>query len=149
MARTQESATIPRYPGPLRRWLRDTVAGQTIVQEVAKDVLEKACRNCERLRPYPRVLVVVRRLGRHPGVEVYREKGITVRLEELVDSQDDAGLERLVENLLRAQLPRSWKHLVDCRSESMVFTELTATRRIESLETLKLLRELKDGLDIR
>jgi len=45
--------------------------------------------------------------------------------------------------LLRAQLPKFWKHLVDCRCESMVFTGLTAERRLESVETLRLLSELE------
>jgi len=85
----------------------------------------------------------VRRLGRYPGVEVYREKGVNVWLEELVDSQDDPAIERLVDDLLVAQLPRNWKHLVDCRSDSIVFTGLTAERQMESLITLELLRELK------
>ena len=144
MAWKHESKTFPRTAGQLRRWLRDTVPGRTLVKELAKDFLEKECRRCERRRPYPRVLVVIRRLGYKPGAEVFYEKGITVRLEELVDSQGDASIELLVEKLLLAQLPRSWKHLPNCRSESMVFSGLTATRRIESLEILKLIRELKE-----
>ena len=134
---------IPRTLGRLRAWLRDTVAGREILKDAAIGLLEEECRKCERRGPVPRVLVVVRRLGPLPGVEVYREPGVHLRMEELVDSCDDAAVERLVDDLLRAQLPKYWKHLVDCRCESMVFSGLTATRRMDALEVLRLLNELE------
>ena len=134
---------IPRTLARLRVWLAGSEDGQRLVRECSAKFFEEKCRACEKGIPVPRVLVVVRRLGRYPGVEVYREKGVNVWLEELVDSQDDPAIERLVDDLLVAQLPRNWKHLVDCRSDSIVFTGLTAERQMESLITLELLRELK------
>ena len=134
---------IPRKLSSLRKWLIGSKDGSKVLRQAAMELLEEECRKCERRGPIPRVLVVVRRLGPLPGVEVYREQGVQVRLEELVDSCDDAALERLVDELLRAQLPKFWKHLVDCRCESMVFTGLTAERRLESVETLRLLNELE------
>ena len=142
MARWTEKPTFPATLAALRAWLRDTEEGRELLRETAKDVLENACRRCERRRPYPRVLAVARRLGAKPGVEVYYEEGISVRCEELMDSKDDPATEILCEDLLREQLPRSWKHLVDCRSDSQVFTGLTAERCIESLETLRIIKEL-------
>lgn len=132
---------IPRKLGRLRAWLRDTEAGRELVRDATEGFLESECRTCQKRRPYPKVLVVVRRLGRHPGVEVFHEKGVTVRLEELVDSEDDKAMEILVEELLVHQLPRSWKTLVTCRSDSQVFTGLTAERKLRMVE-------LRDWLNV-
>jgi len=74
---------------------------------------------------------------------VYYEPGILVRLEELVDSGDDAATERLADELLLAQLPKSWTHLIACRHDAIAFTGLSAERRIESLKTLLILKELE------
>jgi len=106
MARTKDTPSFPRTERQLRAWLRDVPAGQQLVRDLASGVLEMECRRCERARPYPRVLVVIRRLGPLPGVEVFSERGVTVRLEELVDTQDDPVIEVLAEELLVAQLPR-------------------------------------------
>ena len=141
---TLQQPTFPKTLAALRVWLRDTTKGRKLLRVAAKDFLENACRRCERRRPYPRVLTVARRLGPRLGVEVYYEEGVTVRCEELLDSKDDTAMEILCEDLLRAQLPKSWKHLVDCRSDSQVFTGLTAGQQIESLETLWILQELKE-----
>lgn len=138
-----DEPTFPETPDALRAWLRDSEEGNDLLRVAAKDFLEDTCRRCERRQPYPRVLAVARRLGPRLGVEVFYEEGVTVRCEELLGSQDNKAMEILCEDLLRAQLPKSWKHLVDCRSDSRVFTGLTAGRQIESLETLWILKELK------
>lgn len=137
-----ESQIFPTTLAALRAWLTDSDVGRELLRETTKDFLENKCRECERLRPYPKVLAVVRRLGCKPGIEVFYEEGVTVRCEELLDSQDDKAMEILCEDLLRA-LPRSWKHLPDCRSDSQVFTGLTVDRQIESVETLRILDELR------
>src|SRR3972149_2088386 len=123
--------TLPKTLGQLSVWLRDTDAGREILRRCYEQALEEKCSACEKGIPIPRVLVVLRRLGHYPGVEVYRETGVNLRLEELVDSEDDPAVELLIDDLLRAQLPQNWKHMVDCRCDSIVFTGLTAGRRID------------------
>ena len=127
-------------------WLRDTDQGKAIIRELAPGFLEEACRKCQRLRPYSKVLAVVRLLGCRPGVEVFYERGVTVKCIELVDSQDDPATEILVEELLEHQLPRLWKPLVQCRSDSQVFTGLTAEWKLQMIEVrdwLHLMTEFK------
>jgi hypothetical protein len=143
MARWPETRTFPKNLAALRAWLRDTEAGRELLREAAKDVLENECRKCQRLRPYPKVLAVVRRLGFKPGVEIFHEKGVTVRCEELVDSKGESALEILCEDLLVAQLPKAWKHLPDCRSDSRVFRGLTVDQEIESRQTLYYIRAVE------
>ena len=134
---------IPRTLANLRQWLRDTNAGRELVRDATKGLLENECRACQNLVRCPKVLVVARRLGRFAGAEVYHEPGVQVRMEELVDSCDDKAIERLTDELLLAQLSKRWKHLVSCRRDSIAFTGLSAARRIESLETSRVLRELE------
>ncbi len=150
MSRISDKTTCPRTAIQLRAWLRDTITGRQLFRELAKDVLEGECRKCQLIRPYPKALVVVRRLGPLPGVEVFREKGITVRLEELVDTRDDRVIEILAEELLEAQLPRPWKHLPHCRSESRCFHGVTAEQRLQALgdmEELRIYREFTKVID--
>ena len=146
MAWFSRRPTFPTTIRQLKAWLRDTTVGRALMVLLTSEALENKCRACEnpQLATKPRVLVVVRRLGLHPGVEVYYENGVNVRLEELVDTKDDAAVEALADELLAVQLPRYWQHLqTSCRSQSMVFTGLTAERRTRSLEELRILRELK------
>lgn len=141
--------TFPRTARQLRAWLRDTIIGRQLFRELAKDVLENECRKCQRIRPYSKVLVVARRLGPVPGVEVFREKGVTVRLEQLIDTQDDKVIEILAEELLEAQLPRSWKHLPHCRSDEMCWRGWNATQQLKvwgDLEELRIYREFGEAL---
>lgn len=148
----EERTDLPWSDARTIAWLRDTKRGQTIlrkaseklVEQAVKERLEAECRTCQQLGSPPKVLVVVRRLGGWPGVEVFWEPGVMVRCEELVDSENDAELEVLCETLLRLQLPKPWKHLVDCRSDSMVFWGLSAEGRLEALDTLRVLREYKE-----
>ena len=140
--------TLPRTMAQLRGWLRDTEAGQKIIRELTSGSLEDECRKCQRVRPYPKVLAVVRRLGFKPGVEVFHERGVAVKCIELVDSEGDPATEILVEELLEHQLPRSWKPLVGRRSVSEVFTGLTVERKLEMAELrdwLYLMAEFKKG----
>jgi len=145
MARRPDKPTIPREKHPIRAWLKGTVAGRELLAELTEKYLENKCRACR--SPYrrsPKVLVVARRLGHLPGVDVFSEPKVTVRLEELVDTYDDPVIECLGDELLVAQLPKTWKHLPGCRRHNTVFRGLTAERRLEALEMLRTLRELKD-----
>lgn len=140
MARRTRKPSVPRTPAQLAAWLRDTDAGRQVLAEQ----LDERCRVClHAARPSPRVLVVVRRLGPLPGVEVFYERGVNVRLEELLDTHDDPVIEELAEELLIAQLPRLWKHLPSCRARTMPFTALTAERRLKAVEGICTLRELE------
>ena len=148
MTLEQNEPSFPRTPGQLLVWLRDTDRGRALIREAASGFLEEACRKCQRVRPYPKVLVVVRRLGFRPGAEVFYEKGVTVKCVELVDSEGDPATEILVEKLLIQQLPKPWKPLVACRSDSQVFTGLTAERKLRFFELrqwLRLMDEFKGG----
>jgi len=147
MARTSDKPTFPRSPRQLRAWLRDTDVGRRLFLELAKEALENECQQCQLIRGYPKVLIVVRRLGSLPGVEVYREKGVTIRLEELVDTRDDKDIEILAEELLEAQLPRQWKHMPHCRSESKCFHGVTAGRLLQTLHDLDELRIYREFSD--
>lgn len=140
--------TLPRTLRGLRPWLTQTDEGRALLASLTDECLEERCRACqEGWLAIPRVLVVLRRLGRYPGAEVYQTNGVTVRLEELVDTQDDAELERLADELLEVQLPRTWQSVAQYgRRKSMVFTSLSAERRIRSLEELETIRELKECL---
>jgi len=91
--------------------------------------------------------VVARRLGMHPGVEVFRESGVTVRMEELIDIPDDGSMGVLAERLLVAQLPRNWRHVPDCRlryRDSVTFRGITTEGAIEAIETLRELKEWRE-----
>ncbi len=134
--------------GRVRAWLRDTDTGRKILREAAKGFLGDTCRNCQRLRPYPRVLVVLKRFGGigYVGAEVFHEPGTTVRIEEMIGidalpCRDRTRLDALLEDLLYAQLPRSWKHLTRCRSVEGVYRGITAERRIKGLIEMGLIRE--------
>ena len=140
----QNEPSFPLNPDRLLIWLRDTDAGRAVVRKAASGFLEEECRKCQRVRPYPKVLVVVRRLGCKPGVEVFYERGVTIKCIELVDSEGDPAMEILVEELLVHQLPKSWKPLVTCRSDSEVFTGLTAERQLRFLELRQWLHLMAD-----
>ena len=88
MGRTPAKQRLPRTRGQLRAWLRGSQLGRSLLRELVEDVFEERCRACERgmITPRPKVLVVARRLGPLPGVEVYAERRAHVRLEELVDT---------------------------------------------------------------
>ena len=145
MGKKHKGPRWPRSRGQMCAWLRDTDTGREILREAADSILEDACRKCHTVGPVPKVLVVARRLGRMPGVEVYHEKGVSVRLEELIDTRDDATTEILAEELLRLQLPRPWRHLLECRSQSEVFRGLAPDRVADGILTRRWLRELAEA----
>ena len=142
--------TIPRTPTAIRAWLKGTENGRALLAMLTAESLETSltakCRECESIRPYPKVLVVLRKLGRFPGAEVYTEEGASVRLLEMPDvsSNDNAG--RLVEEYMELKLPKSWQGLMGLaakRIQSEVFrgVSLSDTLRYSELradiETLR------------
>lgn len=147
-----DKPTFPRTAIQLRPWLRDTVIGRQLFQELVKEFLEEKCGECQFIYAHPKVLVVVRRLGPLPGVEVFWEKGVTVRIEELVDTHDDRVIEVLAEDVIELQLPKRWRHMLHVpsyRSESQCFHSQTAGQRLKvlgDLEDLRILREFRDSL---
>jgi len=144
MTRKQYRARFPRTPSDLARWLRQTQEGRSTFLKVAQGFLDEKCRQCEQaLITPPKVLVVVRRLGPLHGVEVFAERGVTVRLEELVDTHDDPVIERLADELLIVKLPRPWRHLPRGRSKSMAFSGWTAEQELQAIDMLRTLEELK------
>lgn len=143
MAKPDQKTEFPRTPLQLRAWLRDTETGRYLARQAARNILEEACRKCQKIRPYPRVLVVVRRLGPKPGVEVYSEKGVTIMTHELVDTHDDPASEVLAEELLALQVPKSWRFLLGMKPESRVFTGLEAEATIRAIQTMRTIRELR------
>lgn len=148
MAWWKQKPTIPQNAGHLAAWLRDTIEGRKILRDATEEFLEERCLNCAAVYRRPKVLVVVRRLGSRPGVEVFAERGVSVRIEEMVDTCDDPAMERLAEELLVALLPNAWKSLPGCPGymrQSQVFTGLTAERLIERLEALDWLALIRDA----
>ena len=147
MAWWDRKPTFPRNQAALRVWLKDTEDGRAIVREAAKESLENACRGCERLRPYPRVLVVVRWAGLWSfDLTVFREEGVTVRVQETVDAPDCGIMDELAEDILWMQLPRSWQPLSECDArtqENYLFRGFTAERWYKGILELRLLRELQ------
>ena len=152
MPRGSNKPTFPRTAIQLRAWFRDTDVGRQLFRELATDILEEKCHACQFIYGHPKVLVVVRRLGSLPGVEVFWGKGVTVRLEQLVDTRDDPALEILAEDLLEAQLPEKWKpmlHVPHHRAESLCFHGLTAGQRLKvlaDLEERRIYREFTKAL---
>jgi len=113
----RRTSNFPSTPGTLRAWLRDTTDGQAIFAGLAEDFLERKCRACQNIRPYPKVLVVLRRIGDKPGAEVYAEEGVTIRFLELPDIPDtDAEFARMTEELIELKLPKNWRPMVQLPS---------------------------------
>ena len=139
-----EPTISPETAGRLRDWLLTTEWGRKIVQEAAKKFLEKECRKCEQRRPYPKVLVVARRLGLYPGFEVFQEPGVNVRMEEMIDTFGSADLELRAEELLIAKLPRPWKRLMDCNARYRDGEVFRGLGWDDSDVMIQCLRELKD-----
>jgi hypothetical protein len=109
----RKTSTIPTTLRTLRAWLRDADEGKALFADLAEDFLERKCRTCQNIRPYPRVLMVLRRIGDKPGVEAYAEEGVNLRFMELPDIPDtDAEFARLTEELIELKLPKNWRPLV-------------------------------------
>ena len=142
--------SFPKSVRTLRPWLTDTAEGRRLLAKLTEKTLEEKCRACQ--QPFvsrPKVLVVVRMYGGLPSVEVFKDKGVMVRILETVDTPDDdrGVIESLVERLVVLQLPKGWRHLVRCArrstaSRAFVFRGLTAARCLESMEKLLCIRAL-------
>jgi hypothetical protein len=144
---TRRSTSFPRTKDQLRAWLKQTNDGKAILGALAEEALESRCRECQFALEHPtrpKVLVVVRRLERVFGVQVFQEKGVNLRVEEMLDTMDDPTLETLCEEELVSRLPVSWKGLVLGTVGAKVgYSGVTAERRLRSLRELEWLRELK------
>jgi hypothetical protein len=134
-------------PNALKAWFRDTEEGRMIIQPLLKGSVEAHCRVCQTMPVKPRVLAVLRRLGRFPGVEIYSERGANVKIVELPDFPDDLAMEELLESYL----PRPWKHMayVPMRDvQSGVFRGISIENALEFEEALRWvsgLRRIKKG----
>ncbi len=140
--------TLPSTSQGLRAWLKGSVEGKTLLSELTEEAfeerLEEKCRSCQSIRPYPKVLVVLRRLGRFAGAEVYTEEGTTVRFLELPDvsEQNGAALEELIE----VSLPRNWRHMVGLPSKrihSEVFRGVALQEAFRHTERGVALKEIR------
>jgi len=143
---TRRSPSFPKTPRQLRAWLTQTDVGRAILGGLTDEALEKKCRECRFTAEHPtrpKVLVVVRRLGPVPGVEVFAERGVNVRLEEMLDTRDNAVLEVLAEDELVSRLPVSWRGLVVGQGATLGFSATTGERRLRAVGELEVLRELK------
>jgi hypothetical protein len=123
-----------------------------MVVEAAADVLEAACRQCQKLGPPPRVLIVGgQESGRQSLIDVYYDRGVVVRFVEMVDRDlCNPQRERLVEELLEAKLPNNWVYLTggspDIRRENYVFAGLWPEQAVQDvlrMDWLWLLREFR------
>ena len=145
MPRRTPANRMPRTMGALKAWLRDTDDGRALIDGLTAGAFEERCRRCQgNARPLPKALVVLRRLGRHTGADVFADKGIAVRIEELIDTRDDPVIEALADELLWTQVPQSWRHLLwRTPRESGVFRGLSATDLLRTQERLAWLRAVK------
>jgi len=152
MART---TTLPGTQQAVRAWLKGTEQGRALLARLTGEAFEEAlnakCRACENIRPYPRVLIVLRRLGNYPGSEAYVDEGVSVRLVELPEISDRAEADGLVEEWIAERVPKSWRHLVRLparRIHSEVFrgVSLAETLRYgELLDDIKTIKSMEDG----
>ncbi len=141
---------LPRTPSGLRSWLKGSEQGRALLASLIEEALEKTmeakCRACENIRPYPKVLVVLRRLGRFPGADVYVEEGVSVRLVELPELSDGSEVMRLAEELLALRLPKSWRYLIGLpakRIQSEVFRGVSLEETLRYGELLTDIESLR------
>lgn len=151
----KQKATLPQTALGLRAWLKGTVQGRELLGMLTKEAIEEAqeekCRACENIRPYPKVLVVLRRLGRFPGAQVYAEEGVTIRFLELPDVSAEGKIGILVEELIELRLPRNWRHLMDLSANRItiqVFRGMTLQESLQHTERAVALREIREIQDI-
>jgi hypothetical protein len=143
------NSNLPRTTKGLRAWLRGTTEGRATLNRMAKEFLEGRCRTCQKIRPYPKVLVVLRRIGDLPGAEVYAEEGVNLRFLELPDIPDDGDFVELTERLIELELPRNWRRLVNLpvkRIHRETFRGVTISEAIRYEEDLRLIRLIKGEL---
>jgi hypothetical protein len=138
----------------LRAWLKGSVQGRELLGELTdkafKEGMEDKCRACENIRPYPKVLVVLRRLGRFPGAEVYAEEGVSIRFVEMPDVPSDGEIGTLVEELIEVSVPRSWRYMIGLPAKRIVRDVFRGMSLVELLRhherklALKEIRLLED-----
>lgn len=147
----------------IRAWLKGTAEGKKLVEELTQRAFEERheekCRACLETRLFYRVLVVMRRLGEHPGVEVYSDPGVRVKVVELPNVESDVKeIEPLLRQLLVNRLPKYWRDLVLNQSEAKLvgypWHGNTAERILEIQRQLNALRlahemarDIKEGAD--
>ncbi len=112
--------------------------------------METKCRSCENIRPYPKVLVVLRRLGQFPGAEVYTEDGVSVRFLEMPDASGDGEIGRLTEELIEVSLPKNWRHLVGLPAKRIfrdVFRGVSLAEWLRYTELREAIREIRKATE--
>ncbi|WP_455387600.1 hypothetical protein [Petrachloros mirabilis] len=136
---------LPTTARGLRAWLRDTDEGRRIVTESYSEALETKCRLCEIGCPFPKVLVVLRRLGNYAGAEIYAEKGCLIKTLEMPDVPEEWPM---AEEWIEVNLPKHWRHMVALpakRIESEVFRGLHVFEAACYEEQARWLDELRNG----
>ncbi len=142
---------IPATQVAVRAWLKGSTEGRDLLhrmtQRLVEEAVEEKCRVCQQAHPYPRVLVVLRRLGNHPGVEVYSGPGVLVHIEELPDAPGTAACDLLLEQVLEIRLPKTWRWLLETRARrihSGVFRAVSLDEWLYYLERAEVFRGLLD-----
>ena len=147
MART---TNLPSTAQGLRSWLKGSTEGRALLRELTEEAIEERleakCRACESIRPYPKVLVVLRRLGRFPGVEVYTEEGVSLRFLELPDIPATAKAEILAEEYIELMLSKNWRRLMDLparRIHRTLFRGISLTEWLRYAELGEAIEEIR------
>ncbi len=149
---------LPRTQAAVRAWLNGSTEGRSLLaaltREALEDVMLAKCEACQAMWPHPKtllkrgqfskVLVVLRRLGRFPGAEVYSEDGVVVRMLELPEMS--ACVEARAEELIAIRLPRTWRHMLALPAKRItcdVFRGISLTETLRYLEEQNALRDLQ------
>jgi hypothetical protein len=119
----KQRVTLPQSLGGLKAWLKGSDEGKALLRELTEEAIEM------RLGKKPKVLVVLRKLNGHPGIQVYTEEGVLVQVTELPDVENDTPeIESSLDELLELRLHRSWKHMLGLpakRIQEAVFSGTT------------------------
>ena len=140
-----KATNLPRTTKGLKAWLRGSEEGRRLFAELASEFLEMRCRDCQERRPFPKVLIVLRRLGLYPGAEVYAEKGVLTRFVEMPDLPDDGTLGPMLEEFIEASLPRNWRHMTGLPSKRIhgdVFRGLSVEEMASFADCADCIREI-------
>lgn len=140
-----ERIKLPTSLRGLKAWLEGATQGRALLGILTAEALAKhlgeRCRKCHNMRPYPKALIVLRRLGEYPGAEVYAEEGVLVRFVELPEMSDER-----VDEFIELRLPRNWRHLMGLpakRIHSDVFRGMTLQECLRHTERAVALREIR------
>jgi len=145
--------TLPNTLPCLRWRLKETQQGQALLGLLTKEAIEEEqeekCRACQAIRPFPKVLVVLRRLGNYPGAEVYAEEGVSVRFLELPEMSAEGEIGKLAEEFIEVSVPRSWRHLVGLPAKRIrrdVFRGVSLSETVRYQEDAEAIREIRETL---